>query len=129
MGAALNVHEGPQSISFRFAITQPLMVGMIVSNEPGYYEDGAFGVRIENLVKIEEAQTEFNFGGKTFMRFAPLTLVPIETKLMDVAMMSEREVAWVNSYHATVRERVAPRLEGKEQALAWLHTKTEPITK
>jgi len=55
--------------------------------------------------------------------------VPIETKLMDVAMMSERVVAWVNSYHATVRERVVPRLEGKEQALAWVHTKTEPITK
>ena len=127
VGAALNVHEGPQSISFRFAITQPLMVGMIVSNEPGYYEDNAFGIRIENLLMIEEASTEFNFGGKTFMKFSPLTLVPIETKLMDTSIMTAKDISWVNNYHATVRERVAPRLQGHERALAWLMKKTEPL--
>lgn len=127
VGAALNVHEGPQSISFRFAITQPLMVDMIVSNEPGYYEDNAFGVRIENLVVIKEARTAFNFGGKTFMCFEPLTLVPIETKLMDTTLMSAKEVEWVNKYHALVLERVAPLLQGNERALAWLKKKCQPI--
>lgn len=127
VGAALNVHEGPQSISFRFAITQPLMVDMIMSNEPGYYEDRAFGVRIENLVVIKEKKTEFNFGGKTFMGFEPLTLVPIETKLMDTSMMTVAEVAWVNAYHATVRERVTPRLQGYDTALEWMMRKTEPL--
>ena len=66
VGAALNVHEGPQSISTRYHVTAPLQAGMVCSNEPGYYEDGRFGVRIENLAVVEEADTEFRwvlFGG------------------------------------------------------------------
>jgi Xaa-Pro aminopeptidase len=100
---------------------------MIVSNEPGYYEDGKFGIRIENLATIHEAPTEFRFAGKSYMTMTPLTYVPIETKLMDVAAMSAAEVAWVNDYHAQVRKRVAPRLEGRERAAAWLERKTQPI--
>lgn len=125
VGAALNVHEGPQGISFRFGNTQPLMVDMIVSNEPGYYEDNKFGIRIENLAVIHEAKTEFNFAGKTYMCLKPLTVVPIETKLMDKSIMTEAEVAWVNQYHAVVREKVSPLLEDNERALAWLKKKTE----
>lgn len=62
VGAALNVHEGPQSISTRYWITTPLQQGMVCSNEPGYYEDGSFGVRIENLVIVNEANTEYRWG-------------------------------------------------------------------
>jgi Xaa-Pro aminopeptidase len=127
VGAALNVHEGPQGISFRYNNQQPLMVNMIVSNEPGYYEDNKFGIRIENLEVIEEAKTAYNFGGKTYMKLTPITLVPIEIKLMDKSLMSAAEVAWVNSYHEIVREKVAPRLAGNDRALAWLMKKTQPI--
>lgn len=125
VGAALNVHEGPQGISFRYGNSQPLMVNMIVSNEPGYYEDNKFGIRIENLAVIEEAKTEYNFAGKTYMCMKPVTVVPIETKLMDKSIMTEAEVAWVNKYHAVVKEKVTPLLEGNERALAWLNKKTE----
>jgi Xaa-Pro aminopeptidase len=129
VGAALNVHEGPQGISFRYGNQQPLMVDMIVSNEPGYYEDGKFGVRIENLACIVEAPTEFRFAGKTYMTLEAITMVPIETKLIDKSIMTAGEVAWMNSYHELVRKKVAPRLveAGKERALAWLERKTQPI--
>lgn len=127
VGAALNVHEGPQSISFRFHVSQPLLPHMIVSNEPGYYEDGKFGVRIENLAVIEDAATPFRFGGKGFMRMSPLTLVPIEKRLIARELLAPREAAWVDAYHATVRERVAPRLADSSQALAWLTRKTAPL--
>ena len=115
-----------QSISFR-PNDQPLLVDMIVSNEPGYYEDGKFGVRIENLALVVAADTPFRFGGKGYMTLEPLTYVPIETKLMDKAMMSPAEVAWVNAYHDAVRDKVAPRLQGRERALQWLQDKTQHI--
>ena len=90
-----------QGISFR-PNTQPLLVDMIVSNEPGYYEDNRFGIRIENLAVVHDAPTEFRFAGKGYMTMTPLTYVPIETKLMNKALMSGEGVAWVNSYHAQV---------------------------
>ena len=115
-----------QGISFRIN-EQPLMVDMIVSNEPGYYEDNKFGIRIENLATIHDANTEFRFAGKGYMTMTPLTYVPIETKLMDLAALSGEERDWVNAYHAAVCEKVAPRLEGRGRALAWMTKKTEPI--
>ena len=126
VGAALNVHEGPQGISFR-PNEQAILPDMIVSNEPGYYEDNKFGIRIENLALVRDAATEFRFAGKGYMTLEPITYVPIETKLMNVDLMSQGERAWVNSYHEEVRKRVAPRLEGRERALAWLEKKTQPI--
>ncbi|GFZ02959.1 metallopeptidase M24 family protein [Actinidia rufa] len=81
VGAALNVHEGPQSISFRFGNMTPLQKGMIVSNEPGYYEDHAFGIRIENLLHVEESDTPNRFGGIGYMGFEKLTFVPIQTDI------------------------------------------------
>ncbi|KAJ0079247.1 hypothetical protein Patl1_22630 [Pistacia atlantica] len=78
VGAALNVHEGPQSISYRYGNMTPLMEGMIVSNEPGYYEDHAFGIRIENLLYIKEVDTPNRFGGTAYLGFEKLTFVPIQ---------------------------------------------------
>ncbi|CAA0815562.1 Metallopeptidase M24 family protein [Striga hermonthica] len=78
VGAALNVHEGPQSISFRFSNMTPLLKGMVVSNEPGYYEDHAFGIRIENLLYVKEINTPNRFGGVDYLGFEKLTFVPIQ---------------------------------------------------
>ena len=74
----------------------PLCAGMIISNEPGYYEDNAFGVRIENLVLVEAKDTEFKFGGKTFLGFQSLTLVPMDSKLIDIELLSKEEIQWVD---------------------------------
>ena len=82
VGSFLNVHEGPQGISPRdSAFPTPLVPNMTVTDEPGYYEDGEFGIRIENQLVVKEVQTEFNFGGKKYFGFENLTVVPIQTKV------------------------------------------------
>lgn len=125
VGAALNVHEGPHSISKRFHITQGMQAGMIVSNEPGYYEDGVFGIRIENLLIARQAETAFQFGGLPYLSFERLTLVPLQRKLMDVQALTPTEVAWVDGYHAEVWEKVHDRLLGAP--LEWLRVNTAPL--
>ncbi|PKI74061.1 hypothetical protein CRG98_005539 [Punica granatum] len=95
VGAALNVHEGPQSISYRYGNLTSLQKGMIVSNEPGYYEDHAFGIRIENLLCVVEAETPNNFGGLVYLGFEKLTFVPIQvSSLLDG---SARQWLWDNT--------------------------------
>ena len=127
VGYFLNVHEGPQSISK----TQPeahmaMQPGMVTSIEPGLYRPGQWGVRIENLVltvpaPVHEAGDEFG----TFLGFETLTLCPIDTRCLDLALLQPVERAWLNAYHATVRERLAPHLEGA--GLAWLVARTEAV--
>ena len=123
VGYFLNVHEGPQSISK--AIPEPTMAmepGMITSIEPGLYRPGLWGVRIENLVlNVGAVTTEFG----EFLDFETLTLCPIDTRCIDRSLMRSDEIAWLNAYHATVRERLSPRVDGA--ALAWLVARTEPI--
>jgi Xaa-Pro aminopeptidase len=128
VGAALNVHEGPQSISPRWGNTTPIKDGMIVSNEPGYYEDGKFGIRIENLLICREAKTEHNFQGKGYLNFECLTFIPIQTKLMDLTIMSEDEIAWVNKYHEQVWEKISPRVQ-KAEVKEWLQKATAKISR
>ena len=127
VGAALNVHEGPQSISHRFGNLQPMLPGMVCSNEPGYYEDGSFGIRIENLFIVREADTEFRFGGMSYYGSERLTVCPIQKKMMAVESMSKEEIAWVDAYHRQVWEAVSGRLEGDAEALAWLKEACEPL--
>ncbi|KAH6826573.1 Metallopeptidase M24 family protein [Perilla frutescens var. hirtella] len=127
VGAALNVHEGPQSISFRFGNMTPLLKGMVVSNEPGYYEDHAFGIRIENLLYVKEAHTPNRFGGVEYLGFEKLTFFPIQTKLVDLSLLSTTEIDWLNDYHKQVWEKVSPLLEGS--ALQWLKDNTRPLVK
>jgi len=127
VGAALNVHEGPQSISMRFNNISPLLPGMIVSNEPGYYEPGAFGIRIENLLVVREEKTAHNFGGTTFLGFDRLTHIPIQRKLLDHELLTDAETSWLNEYHEMVWRAVSPRLEADEQALEWLKHNTREI--
>ncbi|CAL8465329.1 g4864 [Coccomyxa elongata] len=125
VGAALNVHEGPQSISTRYTITYPLEAGMVVSNEPGYYEEGEFGIRIENLLVVKEADTPFRFGEQPYLAFERLTMCPLQRKMIDLDVMSASEVEWVNEYHKEVWDKVSPRLSG--DVLEWLRTNTAPL--
>ncbi|WP_321882206.1 aminopeptidase P family protein [Paraburkholderia bannensis] len=124
VGYFLNVHEGPQVIS-HYAPAEPwtaMEEGMITSNEPGIYRPGKWGVRIENLVLNQSAgKTEFG----DFLKFETLTLCPIDTRCIDLALLREDERAWLNAYHQTVRERVSPHVSG--DALAWLEKRTQPI--
>jgi len=129
VGAALCVHEGPQSISSRLSPTAtPLKKGMVVSNEPGYYETGAFGIRIENLITVVEKDTPFKFQNETYLGFEPLTLVPIQLKMVDPNMLSKDEIEWIDQYHATVYDKVASRLPAEDDvAQEWLRRNTRPL--
>ena len=129
VGYFMNVHEGPQVISWHAPVLPQgaLKVGMITSIEPGIYRPGKWGIRIENLVVNQPVANpqETEFG--QFLHFEPLTLCPIDTRLMETALMTPTEIQWVNAYHALVREKLAPRLQGA--ALAWLEARTQPLAK
>jgi len=128
VGHFLNVHEGPQGIGTRIAYNStPLKPGMTLSNEPGYYADGEYGIRIENVVIVREAQTPNNFGNKGYLGFERVTMTPMGRNLIDVALLSADERAWVDAYHKEVWEKVSPLLEGDARAKAWLHRECAPL--
>uniref|UniRef100_A0A8C3BC71 Xaa-Pro aminopeptidase 1 n=1 Tax=Cairina moschata TaxID=8855 RepID=A0A8C3BC71_CAIMO len=129
VGSFLNVHEGPCGISYKTFADEPLEAGMIVSDEPGYYEDGSFGIRIENVVLVIPAETKYNFKNRGSLTFEPLTLVPIQTKMIDVSLLTQKELNWVNDYHQKCREVIGAELErqGRLEALQWLIRETEPL--
>ncbi|RXW19463.1 hypothetical protein EST38_g6388 [Candolleomyces aberdarensis] len=128
VGHFLNVHEGPQGIGVRIILNNtPLKPGMTVSNEPGYYEDGQYGIRIENIVLVKEAETPNNFGQKGYLGFEHVTLCPIQTKLVDVSLLTEQEKKWTNDYHKEIWEKVSPLLKNDTRALEWLKRECEPI--
>ncbi|XP_060097682.1 xaa-Pro aminopeptidase 1 [Heteronotia binoei] len=131
VGAFLNVHEGPCGISYKTFADEPLEAGMIVSDEPGYYEDGSFGIRIENVVLVVPAKTKYNFSNRGSLTFEPLTLVPIQTKMIHTHLLTPKECNWVNDYHKKCREVIGAELErqGRHEALQWLIRETEPISK
>jgi Xaa-Pro aminopeptidase len=121
VGSYLSVHEGPARISKLG--TTPLKRGMILSNEPGYYKTDAFGIRIENLELVVEKQIDG--AEKPMNGFETLTFAPIDRRLIDLAMLSQKELAWLNAYHARVRELVRPHLDGPTQL--WLDAATAPL--
>jgi Xaa-Pro aminopeptidase len=124
VGYYLNVHEGPQVISYR-AVAAPhtaMQPGMITSNEPGLYRPGRWGIRIENLVCNQAAGTS-EFGD--FLQFETLTLCPIDTRCIEVAQMRPDELAWLDAYHAEVQRRLAPKVSGA--GLEWLLQRTKPL--
>jgi Xaa-Pro aminopeptidase len=124
VGYFLNVHEGPQVIAYQAAPAPQtaMQPGMITSIEPGTYRPGHWGVRIENLAMNREAGSS-EFGD--FLKFETLTLCPIDTRCLLPALLSEEEKQWFNDYHAQVRDRLSPLLEGA--ALDWLNTRTAAI--
>ncbi|XP_046489533.1 xaa-Pro aminopeptidase ApepP isoform X2 [Neodiprion pinetum] len=132
VGAYLNVHEGPMGISWRPHPDDPgLQVGMFLSNEPGYYEDEKFGIRLEDIEVIVETATPYNFKSRGFLTFECVTLVPIQSNLLDTSLLTDQEIAYLNCYHAECLKKVGPLLQGEanRQALSWLRRATVPITR
>jgi Xaa-Pro aminopeptidase len=126
VGYFLNVHEGPQSISKAIPdATMSMEPGMVTSIEPGVYRPGQWGVRIENLVMNVAAATAEGSTFGEFLEFETLTLCPIDTRCIEPSLLRADERAWLDAYHATVRERLAPRVEGA--ALQWLIERTQPL--
>ncbi len=122
VGAYLSVHEGPHRIS-KVANSVALQPGMIVSNEPGYYKAGAYGIRIENLVAVREAKIDG--ADRRYLEFETLTHAPIDLNCVDTSLLTEAEKAWLNAYHARVREIVGPQVD--DATKAWLFDATRPI--
>ena len=127
VGSFLAVHEGPQRIapvtSSQSGGDEPLQAGMIISNEPGYYKTGEYGIRIENLVLVVERQIAG--AEKEMLGFETLTFAPIDRRLIVKAMLSPQEIDWLNAYHAQVAEKIGPDLKGGDRE--WLDEACAPI--
>jgi len=128
VGAYLSVHEGPQRIAQPFypggQALEPLRTGMFLSNEPGYYKAGEFGIRIENLVLIVDV--DIPGAEQAMMGFETLTFAPIERTLIKPSLLTKKELAWLNAYHARVFEIVGPQLGGDDRT--WLEAKCAPVS-
>ncbi|HET9429449.1 MAG TPA: aminopeptidase family protein P, partial [Allosphingosinicella sp.] len=127
VGSFLAVHEGPQRISpagsSQSGGDEPLKAGMFLSNEPGYYKTGEYGIRIENLVLVEPR--EIDGAEKSMLGFETLTFAPIDRALIDIGLLTAAERAWVDDYHARVLEVVGAKLDG--DVLAWLREQCRPL--
>ena len=123
VGAFLSVHEGPQRLSKLGTVA--LEPGMILSNEPGYYREGQYGIRIENLILVEERQIEG--AERPMLGFETLSFAPIDTSLILPELMTAQEIAWLDAYHAKVREVVGPQVE--DETRDWLIAKTAPLAR
>ena len=128
VGSYLAVHEGPARIAtaaggYGAMGDEPIRAGMILSNEPGYYKPGEYGIRIENLVLVE--RREIAGAEKSMLGFTTLTLAPLDRALIDVALLTPAEVAWVDRYHARVAAAVGPLLD--DDARTWLNAATQPL--
>ena len=124
VGAYLGVHEGPQRIS-KAPNTIALKPGMIVSNEPGYYKVGHYGIRIENLQFVTPPADVPPHGDRKMLGFETLTMAPIHRGLVDLTLLTPEETQWLDAYHAEVREKVSPLVDG--EAAEWLIKATEPF--
>jgi Xaa-Pro aminopeptidase len=123
VGSYLGVHEGPQRIS-KLGTGAALEPGMIVSNEPGYYKAGEYGIRIENLVAVVEAPPVAG-GEKALLEFETLTLAPIDRRLVATSLLTGDERTWLDAYHARVRATIGPRLDAATRA--WLEQATAAV--
>ncbi|KAG8830122.1 hypothetical protein FRC17_005374 [Serendipita sp. 399] len=132
VGHFLNVHEGPQGIGTRIAYHDThLKQGMTLSNEPGYYADGKYGIRIESIVVVKKAETPNRFGDVDWLGFERVTMCPVQRRLIDKSLLAPEEIKWVNGYHKEVLEKVGPLLESKHEddirAKAWLERECRPL--
>lgn len=128
VGSYLNVHEGPIGIGTRVQYSEvSLSAGNVLSDEPGYYEDGNFGIRIENVVMVKEVETKHKFGDKSYLGFEHVTLVPMCRKLIDASLLTSDEKNWLNDYHQEVREKTNGFFKGDELTLKWLERETQPL--
>jgi Xaa-Pro aminopeptidase len=132
IGSYLNVHEGPMGISWRPITEDPgLEAGMFLSNEPGYYEDGKFGIRLEDIVQVVEAKPPHNFSDRGFLTFETITFAPKQTKMILVDLLTDKELDYLNAYHQQCRDLLGPILTQQEQedTRKWLWKETEPLTR
>ncbi|XP_058832676.1 xaa-Pro aminopeptidase ApepP isoform X2 [Topomyia yanbarensis] len=130
IGHFLNVHEGPMGIGIRLMPDDPgLEENMFLSNEPGYYKEGQFGIRIEDIMQVVSTNIGDNFDGRGALTFNTITMCPIQTKLIDVRLLTDKERNSLNSYHQTVWETLSPLLRKANDAetLAWLEREVQPI--
>ncbi|MBV9064057.1 MAG: M24 family metallopeptidase C-terminal domain-containing protein, partial [Alphaproteobacteria bacterium] len=123
VGSYLSVHEGPQNISKK-PIQQPLKPGMICSNEPGYYKEGEYGIRIENLIVVTEPKS-IPGGERPMMEFETITLAPIDLNLVEVKLLTDEERVWLNQYHKRVRETLSPQVDAETRE--WLQHATRAV--
>ncbi|XP_052807402.1 xaa-Pro aminopeptidase 1-like isoform X1 [Mya arenaria] len=134
IGMYLSVHEGPGRISLSHALIasdHPLDVNQFFSDEPGYYEDGKFGIRLENIVMVTNASTKYHFPGTEFLTFEHVTLVPYAPNLINYDLLDDKQIQYLNDYNELVRSKVGPELQrqGKTAAYEWMRSKTERYEK
>ena len=131
IGSFLNVHEGPQSISYRTSPNEEgLRAGMIVSNEPGYYKPGSFGIRIESVIVYKEAEQQSDNDSETvFIKPETITCVPLDRKLIDKTLLTADEITWVDEYHKFCWSKLLPLAEekGKTDLIDWLKSQTAKL--
>uniref|UniRef100_A0A8H7K8T0 Probable Xaa-Pro aminopeptidase P n=1 Tax=Bionectria ochroleuca TaxID=29856 RepID=A0A8H7K8T0_BIOOC len=128
VGSYLNVHEGPIGIGTRAQyVDVALSPGNVLSNEPGYYVENSFGIRIENIIMVREVATKFTFGDKPYLGFEHVTMVPYCQRLIDVNLLTDVEKTWINNYHAEILEKTGPFFENDPLTTAWLKHETQAI--
>ncbi|MCJ1457203.1 hypothetical protein MMC28_007570 [Mycoblastus sanguinarius] len=128
VGSYLNVHEGPIGVGTRIQYSEvALSAGNVLSDEPGYYEDGNFGIRIENIIMAKEVETKHRFGDKPYLGFEHVTMVPMCRKLIDAGLLSAKERKWINAYHEEVLEKTKGFFDGDERTMRWLERETAEI--
>ncbi|KAG9246373.1 putative Xaa-pro aminopeptidase P [Calycina marina] len=128
VGSYLNVHEGPIGIGTRIQFSEvPLASGNVLSNEPGYYEDGSFGIRIENIIMVKEVDTTHRFGDKPYLGFENVTMVPYCRKLIDETLLTTKEKKWLNDYHRDIFSKTHGFFEKDSVAMKWLERETQKI--
>lgn len=127
IGAYLSVHEGPSALTAHMKKHDvPLMDGMFLSDEPGFYEDGKFGIRLETALMVQEVRTKYRYKNMRFLSFKPVTLVPFETNLIDYSMLNRGHIEYLNYYNRLCSDVIGPELLrlGKYDAIEWLRKRT-----
>jgi Xaa-Pro aminopeptidase len=128
VGSYLNVHEGPIGIGTRAQYAEvALSSGNVLSNEPGYYVEDEFGIRIENIIVVKKVETKYSFDDKPFLGFEHVTMVPYCQNLIDTSLLTDIEKAWLNDYNAEILEKTKRYFEEDPLTMAWLTRETQPI--
>lgn len=128
VGSYLNVHEGPIGVGTRAQHAEvALSAGNVISNEPGYYVENDFGIRIENIVMVKETNTKYCFGDKPFLGFEHVTMVPYCQNLIDSSLLTEGEIQWINAYNAEIMDKTKGFFTNDPLTMAWLTRETQPI--
>jgi len=132
IGSYLNVHEGPSGITWRPMPDDPgLQINMFMSNEPGYYHEGEFGIRLENIIRVVNSSPRFNFANRGYLTFEDITLVPLQQKMIKFDLLSSIEIGYLNAYHDLCRRKVGEYMLSNgisqdDPGYKWLIKETTP---